>query len=122
MKRLPFSRLPPRDRLQVAITINLLATPGLGTWIAGRRRTGLLQVVVACTGFVLFLAYLVLLVTRAWQGISLGIEPAPPPPRLLQSGLAVFGLSWLWAAWTSLGLWRESRRLPQTSGEPPTLP
>lgn len=111
-----------RDRLQVAIVINQLATPGLGSWIAGHRLAGAGQLILACAGFVLFVGYFVLLVVASWRASELGTELALPPSVWWKSGLVWFGIAWLWAGVTSLQMFAELRRRAAASpAEPPRL-
>jgi hypothetical protein len=110
-----------RDRLQLGIVINLLATPGLGSWMGGHRLAGLGQLVLSCSGFVLFVGHLVLLVRGLWQAVDLGMEPVPPAAWWWQSALVLFGVGWLWGALTSVQLFREMRAEQQPARLPPKL-
>ncbi|MBX3743838.1 MAG: hypothetical protein KF833_00885 [Verrucomicrobiae bacterium] len=117
-----FSRLPPRDRLQVAILINQLATPGLGSWLAGFRVAGLGQLILSISGFLLFLVFF-----GAWM-LELGRfwyyaldEVHLPDPFWWQSSLLLFGAAWLWAAITSCQMFGQLRRLPRPPTTPPSL-
>ncbi len=110
LSRLNVARIPPQDRISIAVAINLLATPGLGTWIAGRRLTGTAQMILAGAGVTPVLLYLGTLVVRAYRAVLTGLEPEPAPTTLLKYGLALFAIAWIWAACSSLALWLESRR------------
>lgn len=106
-----------RDRVQVAIVINQLATPGLGSWLAGRRIAGAGQLILAFAGFFLFVGYLGILLVGVWRATWNGLEPVPPNPAWWRWGIGLFGAAWLWAAVTSLQLWLGLRR----DREPPTV-
>lgn len=100
-----------RDRALAWIAWNQLVTPGLGTWLAGRRVTGALQMALAFAGFLTFCAAILGVVRAAWAaaadpdaGLSLRL------PAWWWLGLFTFGLAWLWSGTTSLALWREARR------------
>lgn len=101
-----------RDQVQVAIIINQLATPGLGSWMAGRRIAGAGQLVLACSGFVLFMVYFALWVVEAWRSHDLMLEgPVPlPSAEWWHWAFILFGAAWLWSLVTSVQLWYEVRR------------
>jgi hypothetical protein len=111
-------RLERRDRLQVAIVINQLATPGLGSWIAGHRLAGAGQLVLACAGFVMSMGFCGLLLVDAWRSAWDGRDPIPPGDFWWQAGLGLFGLAWVWSGVTSLQIWRELRHR-RRAGHPP---
>lgn len=103
----PRTRLTDRDRARMAILLNQLATPGLGSWWMGRRWAGVGQLLLALAGFAWVLAWFVALVGTAWQRLAEG-EPLQLEdvrwPGLVR-GLGLFGLAWLWAGWTSVQIW-----------------
>jgi hypothetical protein len=114
--RLPHKR---RDRLQIAIVINQLATPGLGSWIAGHRVAGAGQLAFSISGFLYFLVRCVEMVgTSIRTALDGGIAPGFPM-EAWNRALLLIGIAWLWAGITSLQLFRELRNLP---APPPTLP
>jgi hypothetical protein len=101
-----------RDQVQVAIILNQLATPGLGSWLAGHRIAGAGQLVLACGGFVLFVVYFALWVVEAWRAreLMLDVTVAFPPAAWWHWAFILFGIAWLWSLITSVQLWRELRR------------
>jgi len=107
--RLPANR---RDRLQIAIVINQLATPGLGSWIAGHRIAGAGQLTLAIAGFLYFLVNCIRLVTDSVNAATQGNAPPPFPEQAVKLTLLLFGIAWLWSGITSLQLWRELRNTP----------
>lgn len=116
--RLPRNR---RDLLQIAIVINQLATPGLGSWIAGRKLAGSGQLTLAFAGFLLFLVRCVRLVSESFRAALDGSEAPGFPAEAWQRALLLFGIAWLWSAVTSLQLLHEIRNLPAARPSPPVL-
>lgn len=94
--------------------LNLLATPGLGTILAGRVFAGALQLVAACAGFVLILKWFYSLFQTALAGSG------SAPSWEWQSGLALFVIGWLASAWSSLNFVRaaSSQTPPKLDGTP----
>ncbi len=109
----------------MAIVINQLATPGLGSWIAGRRVAGAGQLALALTGFGLYVAYFSLVIRDMIRTASSGIAPPALPDGWWKWSLALFGAAWLWSGLTSLQLLVEIRRRRAATGapipEPPRL-
>lgn len=110
-----------RDRAQVAIIINQLATPGLGSWIAGRRLAGAGQMFVAFAGFALLVLYFGAWMVGAVKAIASGFDLVAPPDSWWKIGLALFGAAWLWAGVTSLQLWWAQRVSNADPRTPPRL-
>jgi hypothetical protein len=109
-----------RDRALAWIVWNQLATPGLGTWLAGRRTLGALQMALAFGGFFVVCAAFVVMVRAAWEAAGGEQEMPVGLPWFWKPGLVLFGVAWLWAALSSAQLWREARRRDATA-EPPRL-
>jgi hypothetical protein len=114
-------REPPRpfDRASArgyALT-NLLALPGLGTWLSGRRIVGAIQMALALTGFAL---------TTAWAfGFATSwIRNGEPPmefDRLLLTGVTgvfLFATAWLWSLASSLAMLQRARDHSQPPAGP----
>ena len=108
-----------RDRVEIAVVINQLATPGLGSWIAGRRLAGAGQLILSCAGFGLFLVFFVLMIRSLW--LAAGGEPdiGTPDPLLWKRALGLFGAAWVWSGITSLQLLLDRRR--RRRDQPPRL-
>jgi hypothetical protein len=99
-----------RAAIKVCVGINLLATPGLGTIMAGRYLVGAMQLLLACAGFLLFLCWIWLLLRSAMAG-----QTDVGQNWLWQWALVSFGLSWLWALWSSVVMLRnraEAGKIP----------
>lgn len=107
-----------RDRAQVAAVLNLLATPGLGSWAAGHRRVGGAQMLLAFTGFTLFLIYFARLFIRTWNVLTGELSLEIQTTGHWQIALALFAAAWLWSAYTSIQIWRE----PLPDAPPPPNP
>jgi len=118
--------LAPADRKPIdkptawACTVtNLVTLPGLGT-LAGGRRIGYVQGVLALVGFVL----------SGWGGIGLirswmaeGELPLGFTPDLIRGlvGIIVYGTAWLWSLGSSVAFHREAKA-NEASRVPPHLP
>ncbi len=114
-----------RDRTLLAIAANLLATPGLGSWIAGHRVAGAGQLAVVLVGFAMFLVHFGRLMGTLWDTAANGIDATPLPAELLHQSFYVMGIAWLWSAVTSVQMFLAARK-PHPSdspdpGEPPPL-
>jgi len=76
--------------------------------MAGRRLTGIGQLLLAIAGFLMVVAWFVLLAVQSYQEL---INDAPPKSLgwLGLAGAAVFAVAWLWSLVTSLSILREGR-------------
>jgi hypothetical protein len=114
-------------RLVLAL-LNLLGCPGLGTFLAGRRRAGLIQICLHFTGTALTIGGFCLALPVMWPvvndtaalreflqyGLPAGSGPVWPPLLVGLIGSAIFFANWLWSATTTQ---------PAASGKtPPPLP
>jgi len=101
--------LSPTEKARIATLLNLTATPGLGSLLAGRKAVGTLQIALALSGFVLILLWLISLIR-----IALAIWQETPPPDALHlfgiSGAGLFLTAWLWALSTSLAILHKARK------------
>ena len=103
--RKPLSAAAARN----AVLLNLLATPGLGTLMAGRRVVGIGQLVLALAGFGFIVVWFVALL-RQYYGLITGDAPLTPVTWLAQAGAGLFFAAWCWSLVTSISLIREARR------------
>ncbi len=88
--------------------LNLLATPGLGSLLCGRRIAGTGQLVLAVAGFTLVVVWFFKEMIP-YYGLMFGDEPPHLPSlKMFAEGSTVFAASWLWSAVTSLGLLSEA--------------
>ena len=106
-----------------AVLVNLLATPGLGTLMAGRIAVGVGQLVLALSGFGFIVVWFLALLRQYYGQIS-GDVPATPIAWLAATGAVLFILAWLWSLVTSISLLREARRHAPSAfaASPPPLP
>ena len=101
-------KLTDRASARNYLLTNLLVLPGLGSWLAGKRLAGVLQVVLALTGFGLTGVWFV-----SFLGACIQKETVPwdggPQFRLGLIGVALFLAGWFWAIVTSLRILRATR-------------
>ena len=113
-----------RHRIVVAILINQLATPGLGSIMARRRLAGSGQLTLALAGFFLLLFWMF----RVFYRMTVEAMGQPAGKSSLEwmwnLGLLLFGAAWVWSLVTSLSLLREFRNAPPPgpSAVPPRIP
>jgi hypothetical protein len=95
------------------VILNLFGTPGLGSFLAGWRWTGAVQILIAATGFCLVVAWFVQVATVAYRSMYGEVhEGDAPSAKLALAGFGVFLLAWLWSAITSLFLLRSAPAEP----------
>jgi hypothetical protein len=109
----PLSRTTARN----SFLVNQLATPGLGSLMAGRYLAGTGQLLFAFVGFGFVVAWFVTLLAQMYRQID---SDAPPKSVawLGEAGAVTFAAAWLWSLATSLSLLREAR----TNETRPNLP
>ena len=90
--------------------INLAATPGLGSWIAGRMIEAVGQLILSVTGFCLITGWMVQMVLTAVKKFNDASPEAETSTRQLKVGAAIFILAWIWSLVTSISVWREAKR------------
>ena len=102
----------PRSRSigWTALAINQGATPGLGSYLAGHRGVGLLQMALSVSGFIVIMVWFWELLRGAWEGLQAGDSVSWPPAQALILGGALFGGAWLWSLVTSLQIIRDLRK------------
>jgi 4a-hydroxytetrahydrobiopterin dehydratase len=112
MAALSFSPQTPLTvvRAWTCLGINVLATPGLGSVMGGRRLAGKVQLYFSVTGFFLIVIWMF----KFYINIALSqISETPPPPVPAwwwQLGVGLFGIAWLWSLVTSISLVLQARR------------
>ena len=114
----PLSRTAARN----AALLNLLATPGLGSLIVRRWIAGGGQLLLAVVGFTLIILWFVKQMSQYYGQIT-GEVAVQPVGNFFSAGAILFVGSWIWSAFTSLGLMREaaagSERAMRNSAAPP---
>jgi hypothetical protein len=96
-------------RARNCLLLNQFATPGLGSLMGRRYFAGIGQLLLAVTGFSLFCAWFINIITQYYSLMSRDVEPHMRH-WLALSGVGVFALGWMWAWVTSFSLLREGRR------------
>lgn len=104
-------------RARNAALMNLLATPGLGSLMAGRWLAGTGQLLLALAGFVLIMIWFIRIIVP-YYGLMFSDHPAPPVNwKTAIAGVIVFGVSWIWSLFTSISLMRAASREKTTALE-----
>ena len=89
--------------------VNQCATPGLGSLMAGRYIVGTMQLLLALAGCLFIVAWFFSVLKIAYSIMESSGEPVLPH-WMGWTGLACFGVAWLWAGITSIGLLLDSKR------------
>jgi hypothetical protein len=122
---------PTRGEAITCALINQFATPGLGSWLGGRRTSGSGQMLLAVAGFLLWCCWFTgRLLTQLAEG---GIDVEAPQFLLthhqafMKWAVISFAVAWLWALVTSVVLLRSiveppRRPPPVANPAPPPLP
>jgi hypothetical protein len=111
----PLSRAKARN----CALINQLATPGLGSCMAGRWVAGLGQLLLALAGSAMIIGWFVLVARNTYDLWVNETEPKPVGWLGGAGGLTLL-VAWLWALVTSFQLLRSAKPDPQGK-EPPRL-
>src|SRR5206468_2499086 len=110
--RLSFRRQPGqplnRSSARNCALINQLATPGLGSLMAGRLVAGIGQLLLAVAGFAMFMGWFALVLVQFYTQMSDASETKSIGWLGKTGGLA-FAVAWLWSLVTSLSILREAR-------------
>ncbi|HKX56034.1 MAG TPA: hypothetical protein VJN01_08035 [Xanthomonadales bacterium] len=105
-----------RRQTRVCIVVNLLACPGIGTFMAGRRLVGFMQALIMIVGCCAILAWVILQFNAGYKYVfdPMGTEAKwkamQPPAWLGIVGGVLCIVAWLWGLFSSLQLLHESRR------------
>ena len=117
-----------RGKALSALFTNQLATPGLGSLVAGRRFCGSAQLLLAVAGFGLLMTWYIRVMVIYYDLMFSDVPNAEPNLRhgLWKAGAVLFGVAWFWSLGTSLSLLREARRNASKSpagagGTPPFI-
>lgn len=102
-----------------AAVVNQLATPGLGSLMAGRWIAGIGQLVLAVSGFVMVVVWFFAVMIQYYGQIA-GDTVVRPVGWIGEIGAILFVAAWLWALVTSVSL----LRVAQANGpvEPKPVP
>jgi len=107
----PQPRRKPVDSVTArnAALVNQLATPGLGSLMAGRWVAGSGQLALAVAGFVMVVVWFFKVMIQ-YYGQIVGDVPPHPVGWIGETGAILFIASWFCALVTSIGLFSEARR------------
>jgi hypothetical protein len=105
-------RLDRKSAMALA-AMNLGATPGLGTIMAGRMIPGLVQLAAASAGFVLIMKWFYALFQEMIDGSAMAASWE------WQIGLLLFGAGWLGSLFSSINFVRAASE--NTTATPPKL-
>ena len=110
----------PLDRTKAhnCFLINQLATPGLGSLMAGRPVAGIGQILLAVAGFVLVMLWFALRMSQLYDQVVKDAQ-SQSVAWAGEAGAALFAAAWLWSLVTSLSILREARSLGAAT--PPKL-
>lgn len=112
------------DRAVVCLLLNLVVFPGLGTILAKRVISGILQMMLALSGLVLACAWLYKAILVYVASIRHGSGTEPPTWRMALIALGFLMVSWVWSTASGIVLLRDARghasisttAVPQGSG------
>ena len=112
------------SRAWLAVVVNLVAFPGLGT-IMAKRWTGYIQAGLTLAGFAVFMGYMLWYfaeMIRVASDISADMDAFRALARqrlwIVLGGLAIVAVAWVWSLFSSLAILREAR----ARQAPPPLP
>jgi 4a-hydroxytetrahydrobiopterin dehydratase len=126
MKQFSANRKPvSRAKAKNAAMLNLLATPGLGSFLCGRWIAGSGQLLLSIAGFTLVFVWFFKEMIPYYGMMFDEAPPHLPGMKMLAEGGNLFAAAWLWSAFTSFSLLREASsgrlRSLESSAKPPQL-
>ena len=109
---------PPltKQRALICASLNLLVLPGSGSWLGGRRTSGMCQILLAFGGFALTVMWFVDFIAT-WLRLKQFPLQGGDRLGLGVAGIFTFGAAWLWSAATSWRIWQRM----QTASRPPII-
>jgi len=105
----PSRKLVSHTTARNAVIVNQLATPGLGSLIAGRWIAGIGQLALSVAGFIMITVWFFEEMIQYYGQISGNVQPHPVG-WIGEWGAILFVVSWLWSLVTSISLLREASR------------
>ncbi len=100
--------------------MNQLATPGLGSLLAGRKAAGIGQLLVAVAGFLMVMVWFAVQMYQFYSMLDASSKPQSVG-WIGAAGGVTFAVSWIWSLFTSISLLREAGA-NQPSSLPPIPP
>jgi hypothetical protein len=128
----PGQKPPSRAAARNAALVNQLATPGLGSLMAGRWLAGIGQLVLALAGFVMVVVWFFEVMAQYYGQVTGNVQ-VRSVGWIGEIGAILFVASWLWALITSINLVRQAKadgpvepkpippRMADLPGQPPKL-
>lgn len=108
---------PKRSTAANCLIVNQLATPGLGSLMAGRFVAGTVELALSLLGFGFVMGWFIQVFMQIYRQMNeLPLQPSPYP-WLGKVGLIIFAAAWLLSWITSISVLRESRR--NEAAQPP---
>ena len=113
----PGQKPPSRAAARNAALVNQLATPGLGSLMAGRWVAGVGQLTVAVAGFVMVVVWFFEIMIQYYGQVT-GEVQVRPVGWIGEAGAILFVVSWFWALVTSVNLLRQAKAEDPTESGP----
>jgi 4a-hydroxytetrahydrobiopterin dehydratase len=107
-------------RAWTCLGVNLLATPGLGSVMGGRRGVGRAQLYFSVAGFFLIVIWMFKLCFGIMASQINETPSVPIPAWWWQLGVGLFGIGWVWSLITSLSLVAEAKQTERDNPAPAT--
>jgi hypothetical protein len=104
----PGQKRPSRAAARNAALVNQLATPGLGSLMAGRWAAGIGQLAMAVAGFGMVVVWFFEIMIQFYGQIT-GDVQVRPVGWIGEVGAVLFVASWFWALVTSVSLLRQTK-------------
>ena len=101
-----------RRQARTCVVVNLLAWPGVGTIMGGRRVTGFIQAVLMIGGFCSIMAWALMQLSAVYKFVfdTTATKVTHPSAWIGITGFALCVVAWFWALFSSLQILNESRR------------
>jgi len=117
----PGQKPPSRTAARNAALVNQLATPGLGSLMAGRWVAGIGQLAVAVAGFVMVVVWFFEIMIQYYGQVTGNVQ-VRPVGWIGEVGAILFVASWFWALVTSVSLLRQAQADDQDEPGPGSPP
>ena len=119
MKTSSAAKRVSRTTARNCVLINQLATPGLGSLMAGRRLAGAGQLLLALAGFALLMGWFLRTTIASYQELVHGAEQKSAA-WLGEAGALIFAVAWFWSLITSFQILGSARQ-DEPTDVPPRL-
>jgi hypothetical protein len=117
----PGQKPPSRAAARNAALVNQLATPGLGSLMAGRWAAGIGQLVLAVAGFVMVVVWFFEVMIQYYGQVT-GDVQVRSVGWIGEAGAILFVASWFWALATSMSLLRQAKTDDEPASRDPLPP